>query len=207
MLPFSLNQTGRLLQLQLAHFVAAIEKSEKAISVKDDAIMNVATFSRRILICALLTFAFPSFSVGDDERQRVERSLHGFAMELAAAPIDAATLPTRIRAYLGRNPSFFGSTVTFIGANQKASVSPYVYKAANGYADKNLVEPGYDIDRQEWLAKARDGKASTWTQPYFDAGGGEIWMVTRSVPLIKDGAVYGVVTTDLPVANPNPRLR
>ncbi len=167
--------------------------------------MNVATVSRRILICASLTLAFSSYSSGDDERQLVERSLHDFAMELSAAPIEAATLPTKIRAYLGQNPSLFGSTVTLIGANQKASISPYVYKTANGYADKNLVEPSYDIDRQEWLAKARDGKVPTWTQPYFDSGGGEIWMVTRSVPLIKDGAVYGVVTTDLPVANPSPR--
>jgi hypothetical protein len=182
-----------------------LTKQEKLIHMKDVTTMNVATISRRILICAMLTLAFSSYSSGDDERQRVERSLHDFAMELSAAPIEAATLPEKIRAYLGRNPSFFGSTVTLIGANQKASVSPYVYKAANGYADKNLVEPSYDIDNQEWLAKARDRKAPTWTLPYFDAGGGEIWMVTRSVPLIKNGAVYGVVTTDLPVASPSQR--
>ncbi len=182
-----------------------LTKQEKLIHMKDVTTMNVATISRRILICGMLTLALSSYSSGDDERQRVERSLHDFAMELLAAPIEAATLTEKIRAYLRRNPSFFGSTVTLIGANQKASVSPYVYKAANGYADKNLVEPSYDIDNQEWLAKARDGRAPTWTQPYFDAGGGEIWMVTRSFPLIKDGAVYGVVTTDLPVASPVPR--
>lgn len=181
-----------------------LTKQEKLIHMKEVTIMNVATISRRILICAMLTLAFSSSSSGDDERQRVERSAHDFAMELSAAPIDAATLQTKIRAYLGRNPSFFGSAVALIGPNQKAYVSPYVYKVATGYADKNLVVPSYDIDNQEWLVKARDGKAPTWSQPYFDAGGGEIWMVTRSVPLIKDGAVYGVIATDLAVANPNP---
>ncbi len=61
-------------------------------------------------------------------------------------------MPARLRAYLGRNPGFFGGTVTLFGAHQKASVSPYVYKAGEGYAEKNRVEPGYDIDSQTWLA-------------------------------------------------------
>lgn len=167
--------------------------------------MNPKPFSRRFLICAALTLSFTGYSAGDDERNRVERSLDGFARDLSATPIDPATLPTRIRDYLGRNPSFFGSTVTLLGPNQKALVSPYVYKAANGYADKNLVEPGYDIDGQAWLVKPRDTRASTWTEPYFDAGGGEIWMVTRSVPLNRDGVVYAVVTTDLQVEKPTAR--
>ena len=77
-----------------------------------------------------------------------------------------------------------------------------MYKAGEGYAEKNLVEPGYDIDSQVWLAKARDSKAATWTEPYFDAGGGEIWMITRTVPLMRDGVVYAVVTTDLPTDKP-----
>jgi hypothetical protein len=41
-----------------------------------------------------------------------------------------------------------------------------------------------------------------WTNPYFDAGGGEIWMITRAVPLIRDDRVALVVTTDLPVDAP-----
>jgi sigma-B regulation protein RsbU (phosphoserine phosphatase) len=167
--------------------------------------MNIHPFTRRVLLSAVLALALTGCSGSDNERQGVERSLEVFARDLAATPIDAAALPTRIREYLSRNPGFFGSTVTLIDASQKASVSPYVYKAGGGYADRNLVEPGYDIDRQAWLAKARDSREPTWTDPYFDAGGGEIWMITRSVPLIKDGVVYAVVTTDLPSGDPAAR--
>src|SRR5262249_33599083 len=65
---------------------------------------------------------------------------------------------------------------------------------------KDLAFPLYDIDNQDWVAEPRDSKQALWTDPYFDAGGGEIWMATRSVPLLHDG--YTVVTTDLPIAPP-----
>jgi hypothetical protein len=164
--------------------------------------MVIHSFCRRMLLCAFLALALPGCAGGGDERHGVEKALDSFVQELAATPIDASALPARLRAYLARNPGFFGSTVTLLGADQKALVSPYVYKAGEGYAEKNLVEPGYDIDSQAWLAKARDSKTATWTEPYFDAGGGEIWMITRTVPLMKDGVVYAVVTTDLPTDKP-----
>ena len=164
--------------------------------------MDIHPLSRRMLLCAVLALALPACTGSVDERKGVEKALDAFAQELAATPIEASALPARLRGYLGRNPGFFGSTVTLLGADQKASVSPYVYKAGEGYAEKNLVEPGYDIDSQAWLAKARDSKAATWTEPYYDAGGGEIWMITRIVPLMKDGVVYAVVTTGLPTDKP-----
>ncbi|MFN6244412.1 MAG: hypothetical protein ACK4Y8_08670 [Bacteroidota bacterium] len=37
-----------------------------------------------------------------------------------------------------------------------------------------------------------------WTAPYFDAGGGNIWMKTRSVPVKVNGKIIAVATTDLP---------
>ena len=44
--------------------------------------------------------------------------------------------------------------------------------------------------------------AGVWTDPYFDAGGGEIWMITRSVPVRDAAGVFTIVTTDLPVEAP-----
>jgi len=132
----------------------------------------------------------------------VERQLAAFAEELVADMPAADELPARIRAYLEANPAFFGSTVALIGENGKVFTSPYVYRDNGGLGEVDLAYPGYDIDNQAWLTEPRDRRQAVWSEPYFDAGGGNIWMVTRSVPLLRDGQVYAVVTTDLPVDPP-----
>jgi sigma-B regulation protein RsbU (phosphoserine phosphatase) len=139
---------------------------------------------------------------GGGDRARVESALGAFAADLAADPPAEAELAARIRAYLQANPEFFGSTVALIGNDGLVFYSPYVYRLDGGLAQKDLAFPEYEIDSQEWLAAPRDRMEAIWTDPYFDAGGGEIWMVTRSVPLLRDGVVYAVVTTDLPVDPP-----
>jgi hypothetical protein len=117
-------------------------------------------------------------------------------------PIDAEDLYPRIQGYLEAHPDFYGSAVALLDAEGIVTTSPYVYRSGEGFAELDLATPEYHIDDQEWLAEPRDSQEATWTDPYFDAGGGEIWMVTRSVPLIRDGAVVLVVTTDLPVDAP-----
>lgn len=160
---------------------------------------------RRVLLLSPLALLGLSGCGGDlSERQQVEMSLSRFADELSSAPIDPATIPTRLRAYLTANPDIFGSTLTLLGADKKATTAPYVYKQGTGYATMNLVEPGYSIDNQLWLASPRDTGRAIWTEPYFDDGGGNIWMITFVVPLLdRNGKVYAVVTSDLPVDNPN----
>ncbi len=158
---------------------------------------------RRLVLAALCAVPLAGCGGNDSEQELVEKALDAFAQDLAATPIKPAELPARIRAYLTGNPSFFGSTVVVLDTNQKATTSPYVFKRGSGYAEMELVEPGYEIDNQTWLVRARDTKTSTWTEPYFDAGGGDIWMKTRTVPLLKDGVVYALVTTDLPTKDPS----
>ena len=50
------------------------------------------------------------------------------------------------------------------------------------------------------LPRATD--TGIWTAPYFDAEGGEIWMVTLSVPVRDAEGVCALITTDLPVEDP-----
>ena len=159
--------------------------------------------NRRLVLAALCALPMAGCGGNDSEEELVEKALDAFARDLAATPIKEAELRARIRAYLTSNPSFFGSTVALLNASLKATTSPYVFKRGSGYAEMELVEPGYEIDNQTWLVRARDTKTSTWTEPYFDAGGGDIWMKTRTVPLLKDGVVYALVTTDLPTKDPS----
>ena len=84
----------------------------------------------------------------------------------------------------------------------RVTVSPYVYRTADGYVSLNLAVPSYNIDSQEWITAPLAANVGVWTDPYFDAGGGEIWMVTRSVPVRDAEGVFAIVTTDLPVEAP-----
>ena len=65
-----------------------------------------------------------------------------------------------------------------------------------GSAD--LGAGGIRFWEKEWYATPlRTGEAG-WSEPYWDEGGGEVSMVTWSVPLQRpDGTVRGVVTADL----------
>ena len=66
----------------------------------------------------------------------------------------------------------------------------------------DLAQPEYNIEAQEWITMPLAADTSIWTPPYFDAGGGEIWMITRSVPARDAGGIFAIVTTDLPVDAP-----
>lgn len=161
------------------------------------------------MAAVLLVVGSAIVGCGDDDedspadlRGLVEVKLAAFADELVEDRPPAAELGARIRAYLEDNPEFFGSTVALIGEDGKVSTSPYVYRLNGGLAEVELAYPEYDIDHQDWLVRPRDGKQPVWSEPYFDDGGGNIWMVTRSVPLLENGEVYAVATTDLPIDPP-----
>ena len=81
--------------------------------------------------------------------------------------------------------------------------SPYVYRTADGYANLDLAAPSYNIEAQDWFATPLAENASVWTDPYFDEGGGEVWMITRSVPLRDADGVFAIITTDLVVDAPS----
>ena len=139
----------------------------------------------------------------EDFRPAVEASMAVFATSLQSDLPTTATVSERVRVYLNGQPTyFFGSTVTLLDANGIATTSPYWYRNNGGLLSKQLAVSNYNIDTQIWLRKPIDLKKPYWTEPYFDAGGGDIWMRTYSVPIIINNKVVAVATTDLAVEKP-----
>ncbi len=143
---------------------------------------------------------------GGDPSEEARRAtavaaLDALAAELAdTRPANVAAYTERLQAYLEAHPSFFGSAVALLDGSGAVIASPYVYRTDGGYARLDLAVPSYDIEAQEWFTAPLAENAGTWTAPYFDAGGGEVWMVTRSVPVRDAAGVFAIVTTDLVVA-------
>ena len=137
-------------------------------------------------------------------RGEVVTSLDALAADLAAdRPLDATAHMERLRSYLDAHPVFYGSAAALLDDNGRVTASPYIYRDDDGYATLDLAVPSYNIESKAWVTEPLAANAGVWTAPYFDAGGGEIWMVTRSVPVRDAGGVFALVTTDLPVDAPN----
>jgi sigma-B regulation protein RsbU (phosphoserine phosphatase) len=114
-------------------------------------------------------------------------------------PVDSL-VSGRVKSYLERHQSYFyGSTIAVINADSSVRLSPYWYRSGTSLAYADLTLPSYEIRTKGWLTEPIATRAAVWTEPYFDAGGGEIWMRTYSVPVIINGMIVAIATTDLAV--------
>ena len=167
--------------------------------------MNLRAAIASLLLLALATTLACATSppTQDALEAEVVSALDTLAAELAVArPTDAAAYAERLRAYLDAYPAFYGSAAALLDQDGRVTASPYVYRTSDGYATLDLAVPSYNIESQAWVTAPLAANAGVWTAPYFDAGGGEIWMVTRSVPVRDAEGVFALITTDLPVEDP-----
>lgn len=147
--------------------------------------------------------------VSDNDLASIASSLEIFADSLDSLSNKTA-LSEAIVAYLeSHGPEYFGSTVTVLNKNGTAAYSPYVYHddADNLIQTDDLMAPSYSINEQAWLREPIDQGKAIWTDPYFDEGGGSIWMRTRSYPIFNSTSgseddIVAVATTDIRVEAP-----
>ncbi|MCX6272722.1 MAG: cache domain-containing protein [Bacteroidetes bacterium] len=77
--------------------------------------------------------------------------------------------------------------------------SPYLYRTPQGYSSKYL-EKSYDYTKDDGYSKPVGLEKGVWSEPYFDKGGGDIWIITYSIPVYTpDGSLTGVITADLEI--------
>ena len=139
------------------------------------------TLAARIASLLLLFALASTFGCGSGAptqealQAEVVSALDTLAAELAAErPTDAAGYAERLRVYLDAHPAFYGSAAALPGHDGRVTASPYVYRTAEGYVTLDLAVPSYNIESQAWVTAPLAANAGVWTDPYFDAGGGEI---------------------------------
>ncbi len=128
------------------------------------------------------------------------------AVNLAASvetvDYNEATLLATLRSTLQKNEHVFGSTVAYEPyqfAPELNYWSPYYNRTPDAQLQfSQLGNPEYDYFSKDWYAFAKEAQKPILSPPYFDLGGGNIWMVTWSVPFFdKKGNVRGVATADI----------
>jgi hypothetical protein len=141
----------------------------------------------------------------DAEKAAVQSELENLVATLRTSwPLDSAQITSHIQGYMDlEGYKFYGCAVVELDSNAQATSCAYWYRKTRkslGYA--NLMDPDYNINSQTWLTLPLAQGMALWSEPYFDAGGGEIWMQTYSVPIEKNGEIVGLATTDIRVKKP-----
>jgi len=134
------------------------------------------------------------------KRATVEYALSDLAKELRGKAVKPADMPAILTGFLKQNPLIYGSTLAFapVGTGGSAHfAAPYIYRQGTEYKQVDL--PGsYDYTQSEWYAEPVIQKKPTWSNPYYDNGGGGVVMVTYSIPLYDvQNNLIGVLTSDI----------
>ena len=102
---------------------------------------------------------------------------------------------------LALNPNIMGAAVVYnpdYEPKKGEPFSPYAYRDSTGIHTKQLNSEKYDYLHQEWYLQPIEHGKGVWSEPYIDEGGGEIPMITYSLPLTNSkGEIYAVQTADI----------
>ena len=142
----------------------------------------------------------------EQEFRAAEKIPEGIAIVLEDSELQPYSLELLLRKMVQRNDEIYGSTAAFqpyaLDPHLPA-YAPYYYKSAEGLKLVQLGDQGYDYFKWDWYSIPANTGRNTWSEPYFDEGGGNILMCTYSVPFFRsfgtlDAKVFqGVVTADI----------
>lgn len=99
------------------------------------------------------------------------------------------------------NPDIVGSAIAFepnYFEEKGLWFSPYAYRDEGNIRNKQLGTASYDYHYMDWYQLPKQQGKPYWSEPYFDADGGNTMMTTFSLPLYdKDGKFYAIFTADI----------
>ncbi len=142
----------------------------------------------------------------EQEFRSVAKVPEGLAHYLEIRPCrDREMLLSLLRSTVSENHEIFGAAVAYepyAFSREQRYFAPYYYKEGTRLRFVELSK-SYDYAQRDWFHIPEVLRAPVWTQPYYDVGGGNILMVTYSVPFFHvsaDGSqenVRGIVTSDI----------
>jgi len=113
-------------------------------------------------------------------------------------------LQDMIRDVVANNDEIFGAAIALNPALAEAEggFAPYYYTKDGQTLYADLASRKARYQEQAWFTEPLAQGRAMWSEPYFDAGGGEVDMTTFSVPVYRSGAdgkriAYAVVTADV----------
>ena len=135
----------------------------------------------------------------------VEKVPLNFASLLSARDFEAGDVASLTERMVSANPEIYGAAIAFEPGALAAGVeyfAPYCYRKDDRHLiNVMLGDESYDYFKMDWYQIPRELNHAEWTEPYYDEGGGNMFMATFSVPFYKDEhgekRFQGVVTADV----------
>ncbi|MEM8952714.1 MAG: cache domain-containing protein [Verrucomicrobiota bacterium] len=162
--------------------------------------------NRRTLLL-LLSVMLPVSTVSAEDKERLAAHAETIAKQVESALENNLLSEAQIYSYLtlmvthdelvygsalAFNPEFLQGHTFFLQDNitedGRILYSPYVHRdkerLLRAFDIGNIgKEHGYDYTTWDWFKAPLSEQKPHWTEPYFDKGGGEINMVTYSIPI------------------------
>lgn len=145
----------------------------------------------------------PKREIAPDVKVKVEKALKALDVEITRKVLaDDQSAFTLLKAHLDNNSYIYGAAFAFAPTEVSGKLiksSPYVYRSGGKLIEKNLLV-SYDYTVQDWYALPVKERKPVWSNPYYDEGGGDAWMITYSIPVYSKGKqprLIGVLTSDL----------
>ncbi len=104
-----------------------------------------------------------------------------------------------LEEHVRNDSAVFGSALALEpGSPLKKTYCKYFYKSDGMIKEKWLMPPAYDYLHSDWYHKVKMSHKPVWSEPYFDKGGGEVYMSTFSYPILDlHHRFLGIVTADI----------
>ncbi len=163
------------------------------------------------------TFSYQK--VKEEQEKRIELSLDGkikyieqvfSSVEIALSNINVLVyehldepdfMPHICEKVLEKNPIIIGSAIAFVPeyySERGRYYAPYVFKEDGSFVFKELDDKNYKYYQKEWYTTPLYTGDPYWSEPYYDANGGNIFMTTYAMPLRDEsGEVFAIFTADI----------
>jgi len=121
------------------------------------------------------------------------------AYMITADPKNYEKILPFLKQNLQEDPSLFGSALALNPDGPlKKLYCRYFYRAHDSIKVKWLMPPEYNYVKRKWYDEVKKSKEPVWSEPYFDKGGGDVYMSTYSLPVFDLRKHFlGVVTADV----------
>ena len=119
----------------------------------------------------------------------VSTSAEALASVVSDIGISEEQIHKAINALLHSNGHIYGMTVALepnILFKDTGDFAPYYYRKDESIAFSDLADEDYRYQTWPWYTEPKRLKASIWSEPYLDEGGGDVAMTTYSTPIYID---------------------